>query len=216
MKTIKYTKMDKEKIITQLMQGGILAFPTDTVFGLACIMDKEAIRKVYIAKGRDFKKPLPMMCDSLYMIKKVAYVKGAPEILLSMSEIDATAKAAYETALTDDTTSKMYVQNSAAVYDANGESIASYIDKSLDGISKGLDYLRSYTSSLGNNYSIIQTRQDFTEALIDVLETGSDNLVLADMNEESANYLALQTRQQLAINSLSLASQSAQSVLKLF
>ena len=52
--------------------------------------------------------------------------------------------------------------------------------------------------------------------MIDVLETGSDDLVLADMNEESANYLALQTRQQLAINSLSLASQSAQSVLSLF
>ena len=82
MKTIKYTKMDKEKIITQLMQGGILAFPTDTVFGLACIMDKEAIRKVYIAKGRDFKKPLPMMCDSLDMIKKVAYVNETAEKII--------------------------------------------------------------------------------------------------------------------------------------
>ena len=76
--------------------------------------------------------------------------------------------------------------------------------------------LRSISSEFGNTYSIIQTRQEFTEALIDVLETGADNLVLADMNEESANYLALQTRQQLAINSLSLASQSAQSVLQLF
>ena len=83
MKTIKYTKMDKEKIITQLMQGGILAFPTDTVFGLACIMDKEAIRKVYIAKGRDFKKPLPMMCDSLDMIKKVAYVNETAEKIIN-------------------------------------------------------------------------------------------------------------------------------------
>ena len=64
--------------------------------------------------------------------------------------------------------------------------------------------------------TIIETRQNFTESLINVLETGADNLVLADMNEESANYLALQTRQQLAINSLALASQSAQSVLKLF
>ena len=90
------------------------------------------------------------------------------------------------------------------------------IDKTLTSISNATDYLRSYANELGNNYSIIQTRQDFTEALIDVLETGSDDLVLADMNEESANYLALQTRQQLAINSLSLASQSAQSILSLF
>ena len=95
-------------------------------------------------------------------------------------------------------------------------SYAADIDASLDELSIAVDYLRSYATELGNNYSIIETRQDFTDALIDVLETGSDNLVLADMNEESANYLALQTRQQLAVNSLSLASQSAQSVLSLF
>jgi flagellin-like hook-associated protein FlgL len=96
------------------------------------------------------------------------------------------------------------------------KSLADAVSESLDAISKGMEYLRDYTSKMGNNYSIIQTRQDFTQSMIDVLETGSDNLILADMNEESANYLALQTRQQLAINSLSLASQSAQSVLKLF
>ena len=96
------------------------------------------------------------------------------------------------------------------------QSYAASIDATITEIAKATDYLRSYATELGNNYSIIETRQNFTEALIDVLETGSDNLVLADMNEESANYLALQTRQQLAINSLSLASQSAQSVLSLF
>ena len=93
---------------------------------------------------------------------------------------------------------------------------ADTVDASITEIAEATDYLRSYATELGNNYSIIETRQNFTESLIDVLETGADNLVLADMNEESANYLALQTRQQLAINSLSLASQSAQSILSLF
>ena len=93
---------------------------------------------------------------------------------------------------------------------------ATEVDAAITKIAEATDFLRSYATELGNNYSIIQTRQDFTEAMIDVLETGSDNLVLADMNEESANYLALQTRQQLAINSLSLASQSAQAILSLF
>ena len=93
---------------------------------------------------------------------------------------------------------------------------AADVNKALDAIVDVTNYLRGYATELGNNFSIIQTRQDFTESLIDVLETGADNFVLADMNEESANYLALQTRQQLAVNSLSLASQSAQSVLKLF
>ena len=90
--------------------------------------------------------------------------------------------------------------------------IANSIQELLAAVNK----IRTFQSELGNNYSIIQTRQNFTEALTDVLETGADNLVLADMNEESANYLALQTRQQLATNALSLAANSAQSVLALF
>ncbi len=90
--------------------------------------------------------------------------------------------------------------------------IANSIQELLAAVNK----IRTFQSELGNNYSIIQTRQNFTEALTDVLETGADNLVLADMNEESANYLALQTRQQLATSALSLATNSAQSVLALF
>ena len=90
------------------------------------------------------------------------------------------------------------------------------IANSLSEIVAALNKIRTFQSELGNNYSIIQTRQNFTESLTDVLETGADNLVLADMNEESANYLALQTRQQLATNALSLAANSAQSVLALF
>ena len=90
------------------------------------------------------------------------------------------------------------------------------VAKSLSEIASALNSIRNFQSELGNNYQIIQTRQNFTEKLGDILEAGSDNLTLADMNEESANYLALQTRQQLAINSLSLAAQSAQSILSLF
>ena len=76
--------------------------------------------------------------------------------------------------------------------------------------------LRKVDSELGSGLSIIRTRQDFTDSLINVLTEGADKLTLADMNEESANILALQTRQQLAINSLSLAAQASQSILKLF
>lgn len=90
------------------------------------------------------------------------------------------------------------------------------IDNSITDIENAIKTLRTMASEFGNNYSIVQSRENFTENLINVLEEGSDKLVLADMNEESANMLALQTRQQLAINSLSLASQAAQSVLKLF
>ncbi len=90
------------------------------------------------------------------------------------------------------------------------------IETSIKELTSAIDAIREFQTELGNNYSIIQTRQNFTEALTDVLETGADNLVLADMNETSAEYLMLQTRQQLATNSLSLAAQSAQSILTLF
>ena len=90
------------------------------------------------------------------------------------------------------------------------------ISKSIEELTSAINSIRSYSSELGNNYNIITTRQDFTNSLINVLTEGADKLTLADMNEESANMLALQTRQQLAINSLSLASQASQSILKLF
>ena len=90
------------------------------------------------------------------------------------------------------------------------------LDDDLARVDNAINQLRTISTEFGNNYSILQTRENFTDSLVNVLEEGSDKLTLADMNEESANMLALQTRQQLAINSLSLASQAAQSVLKLF
>ena len=90
------------------------------------------------------------------------------------------------------------------------------IAQSLQEIANALKSIRAFTAELGNNYSIITNRQEFTENLINILTEGADKLTLADMNEESANMLSLQTRQQLAINSLSLASQASQSILKLF
>ena len=90
------------------------------------------------------------------------------------------------------------------------------VEKSISELEEAIGSLRSFASEFGNYYSIVTTRQDFTENLINVLEEGADKLTLADMNQESANMLALQTAQQLAVNSLSLASQASQAVLKLF
>ena len=90
------------------------------------------------------------------------------------------------------------------------------VEKSISELENAINTLRGFASEFGNYYSIVTTRQDFTENLINVLEEGADKLTLADMNQESANMLALQTAQQLAVNSLSLASQASQAVLKLF
>jgi len=75
--------------------------------------------------------------------------------------------------------------------------------------------LRSQASALGSNLSIVQIRQDFSKNLINVLQTGSSNLTLADTNEEAANSQALSPRQSIAVSALSLANTSQQSVLQL-
>jgi flagellin len=70
--------------------------------------------------------------------------------------------------------------------------------------------------SLGANVTFLQTRLSFTSQYIATLQGGSDKLIVADVNEESTNLVTLQTRQNLAIQSLSIATQSEQAVLRLF
>jgi flagellin-like hook-associated protein FlgL len=76
--------------------------------------------------------------------------------------------------------------------------------------------LATQGSQLGSALTTVQARQTFTTAMENTLQTGSDNLVLADTNQEGANMLALQTRQQLSTTALSLANQANQAVLRLF
>jgi flagellin len=85
----------------------------------------------------------------------------------------------------------------------------------LSSLNAASTSLRSEASALGSNLSIVQIRQDFSKNLINVLQTGSSNLTLADTNLEAANSQALSTRQSIAVSALSLANQSQQSVLQL-
>lgn len=90
------------------------------------------------------------------------------------------------------------------------------INNALSELDAATNSLRAQASKFGSNLSVVETRQNFTKELINVLETGAANLTLADTNEEGANLLALQTRQQLSSTALSLASQADQNVLRLF
>jgi len=90
------------------------------------------------------------------------------------------------------------------------------IDAAIEDLDDAKDTLRTESKELTNNLGVITARQDFTEKMINTLEDGVSNLTNADMNEEGANMLMLQTRQALGTTSLSLASEAAQSVLRLF
>ncbi|HDS15793.1 MAG TPA: flagellin [Proteobacteria bacterium] len=102
----------------------------------------------------------------------------------------------------------------AGAVDAKGDK--SNLNEALDRLDSARSTLRDESKKLANNLSTITIRQDFTSNMIRTLEDGADNLTLADMNEEGANMLMLQTRQGLGTSSLSMASQAAQSVLRLF
>jgi flagellin len=109
------------------------------------------------------------------------------------------------------------VAGDLAINNANNNwgAVADITAASTD-LTAALTTLRSQAQSFGSNLSTVQIRQEFTKAMINTLQSGADALTLADSNEEGANLLALQTRQQLSTTALSLASQASQAVLRLF
>ncbi len=99
---------------------------------------------------------------------------------------------------------------------AAGFSVASEVDSAIAKLDAAITTLRGAASTLGSNVALLQTRLDFTSSYVNSLEEGGSKLTLADINEEGANLVALQTRQQLGISALAFAGQSEQSVLSLF
>ncbi|WP_150525604.1 flagellin [Roseibium sediminis] len=122
---------------------------------------------------------------------------------------------------------KITIKNEKAALDfsGGGQSVStgtwggfgedSAIEETLGKLKSAQDTLRAQASTFGTNLSIVQNRESFTKAMINTLEEGAGKLTLADTNAEGANLLALQTQQQLASTSLSLASQASQNVLRL-
>ena len=95
-------------------------------------------------------------------------------------------------------------------------SLSSNVDAAIGQIDADITTLRGNASTLGSNVALLQTRLDFTESYVNVLQEGAGKLTLADLNEEGANLVALQTRQQLGIQALAFAGQAEQAVLGLF
>ena len=90
------------------------------------------------------------------------------------------------------------------------------VNSLVTDLETALKTLRTKAKTLGSNVALLQTRLEFTENYVNTLQTGADKLTLADLNEEGANLLALQTRQQLGIQALAFAGQAEQGILALF
>jgi len=126
---------------------------------------------------------------------------------------DGTYKLSVGTKSLDGTTIGSIASTSLKVADFTNQTS---IESAISEIDSAVSQLRTEAQKLASNLSTISIREDFTESMINTLNTGADKLTLADMNEEGANMLMLQTRQALSTTSLSLSSQAAQSVLRLF
>jgi flagellin len=144
--------------------------------------------------------------------KTVEFAPATNSATLNISGFDSTA-----TGLSITTTAAAvatgWTSGTGGVGDAASNTAIAATSKELE---TALTTLRNKSTDLSANLSVVTTRQSFTDSMVNVLNTGSDNLTLADMNQEGANMLMLQTRQSLGTSSLSMASQAAQSVLKLF
>ena len=95
-------------------------------------------------------------------------------------------------------------------------SLSSVIDASITQLDNAITEIRGAGKSLGSNVALLQTRLDFTSTYVNTLESGAAKLTLADLTQEGANLVALQTRQQLGINALAFAGQADQQILALF
>jgi flagellin len=130
-----------------------------------------------------------------------------------------------EVTFNEDATSNLTVSGIDSTTASTGINVAdaasawandTVVNTALTAVNAALSTLRTSAATLGSSNTILQSRLDFTSELVNSLQEGAGKLTLADLNEESANLLALQTAQQLGLNSLSLAAQSERSVLSLF
>lgn len=147
-------------------------------------------------------------------------IKGSPDTLnVTFSESDSDRKLSVAGIASDatglsitalgTTEGDTWMASGSSAYSTNIESTISTLDTSLNTV-------RSSAQTFGTNASMMEIRKEFTENLVNTLQSGAAQLVNADLNEESANMLALQTRQQLGTISLSIAQESEQSILRLF
>lgn len=101
------------------------------------------------------------------------------------------------------------LSTSALTASANADTALTEIDAAINTVTTAL-------AALGSGGKRVEVQTEFTTQLVDILKAGVGNLVDADLAEESANLQALQIKQQLGVQALSIANAGPQSILALF
>lgn len=98
----------------------------------------------------------------------------------------------------------------------NGFKTAEGVNAAASDLDGAMTMLRTQSELFGSGSSILTTRSTFTSQQVNLSLEGADKLTNADLNEESANALMLQLREQIGATAISMAARSSESVLKLF
>jgi flagellin len=155
-----------------------------------------------------------------------AFVAGADQLTVKFNErtpassmnqlvVSGLTSAAFASILGTSATATG-VAGVTTVWGQTGVAAVAGINASIRAIDSALVTVRQNAATFGSNSALLSIRETFTSNLIMTLKGGASNLVNADLNEEGANLLSLQTRQQLGTVSLAIAQQSEQSILRLF
>lgn len=182
--------------------------------GLNLLTSSTSTMSVYFSEKTDSKlnvKGTNILASQLYVMASGAHTAvgiQATAAGANGSKISAIAlcKLGFTAKLSTYLISKVTIQN----------LLNSSINKAIARLDETINQLNAKASNFGTSVSILQSRLDFTKEYVNNLKEGAGKLTLADTNEEGANLLALQTRQQLGIKTLSFAGQSEQAVLQLF
>ena len=153
----------------------------------------------------------------------LSYVKVSDDVWVAA--VDQTGVATQEVAYDDgttlwavDTTAVPGTVTTASVSDLtiDGTTTGGQLDQLIQMVDDALTLMTSAAADLGSLGMRIDLQTEFVSALTDSIDSGVGRLVDADMNEESTRLKALQTQQQLAIQSLSIANSASESILTLF
>ena len=203
-----------------LAQSAISATDADTRAKLASQFNELRSQVDNIAEDSSF--------DGINLLKSGtgAFVGGGDELTVTFNEqteaaalnqvvVEGLAAAVYQDIVGTAAVATGALGNTT-VWGQTGTAAVTAINAAITALDSALTTLRTSAQQFGNNASLLQVRMDFTQNMINSLSAGAAVLVNADLNEESANLLSLQTRQQLGTISLAIAQRSEQSIFRLF
>ena len=212
-------KLHIDNLSTEALR--VVGATTGAVTGLAGTSSTQSIggnevRKSLIAQFNELRQQLDRLAEDagyngVNLLKADKLKLAFNEVSTSILEIEAKDSNGVVRPINTSAASLNIVAASAAEF---SDDLA--LEARVEKLGDALTALQTQSSAFGSSLSIVQVRQEFTKGMINTLEVGADNLTLADSNEEGANLLALNTRQQLAQTTLSLAAQAQQAVLRLF